>query len=232
MFGVFEAFFLFADPTDEHRARTLVRDAVRYRPDLVDLAERALRSPSLAGRAFSAIHIRRGDFQYKETRVGAADILRHTERLFTPGQTLYIATDETDPAFLDVFRRRYDVITFADLGPDLVAVPFHWKGVVETLVCAAAPGRFVGTRLSTLSARISILRGHLSRTPDRPLTGIDTALYYTQPPLWSAGRDDSRPYREPVGKHEDEFGETALPWWESCWTTPVWGRAHQAIWNA
>jgi hypothetical protein len=231
MFGVAEVFFLFADPRDERRARALIRDAVRYRPEIIRLAEAALQSRALAGRSFGAMHIRRGDFQYHKTQVSAESIVAHTANLFSLGQTIYVATDEQDAEFLRPLRERYDIVTFSQLDPEVIsAIPRHWMGIVETLICAAAPERFAGTRLSTFSARISILRGHMSLTPESDLAGIDTALYYTQPPLWPSSAEALRPYGKPVAKHEDELGETDLPWWESQRLVPVWGRAHKAVW--
>ncbi len=232
MFGQFEAFFLFADPADERRARTVVRDAIRYRPEIFELAKQAIASPPLAGEPYSAMHIRRGDFKhiFKNTYIGARPILDHTANLFEPGELLYLATEETAPDFLRPFKQRYRLVRYPDLTPEVTArVPHHWTGIVETLICAAAPGRFAGTRLSTFSARIAILRGHRSRSSG-PDAGIDTALYYTQPPLWNASPEQKRPYSPPLQKHADEHGETATPWWESIVHEPVWGRAHQSIW--
>ena len=177
------------------------------------------------------MHIRRGDFQYDNTRIDAESIVTHTENLFCPGQTIYAATDEQDPQFLMPLRDRYDVVTLGQLDPDVVsAIPYHLLGIVETLICAAAPDRFVGTRLSTFSARISILRGHMSLTPESDLGGIDTALYYTQPPFRHSSAEARQPYGKPATKHADALGETDQPWWESQWQVPVWGRAYQAIW--
>lgn len=231
MFGVAEVFFLFGDPQDERRARTLIRDSIRYRRQIIEQAETALQSPALASKDFGAMHIRRGDFQYHNTRIEAASIVAHTENLFRPGQTIYVATDEHDLEFLKPLRDRYDVVTLGDLDAGFVgAIPYHWLGIIETLICAAAPDRFVGTRLSTFSARISILRGHISITPESDLAGIDTALYYTQPPFRHTSAGARNPYGEPTSKHADALGETDQPWWESQWHTPVWGRAYKAIW--
>jgi hypothetical protein len=230
MFGAFETFFLFADPENERRVRALVRDAVRYRPEILRLAERALEMPPLAGQRFCAMHVRRGDFQYRNTRIGAGDILRHTESLVPAGQTLYLATDETDPAFLEPFRERFELVRFPDLTAEVIRnTPVHWTGIVETLICAAAPDRFIGTRLSTFSARIATLRGHLSMAGGRH-ADIDTALYYTQPPLWGATAAERKPYGPPRRKHVDEHGETAMPWWQSVAREPLWGRAYRAVW--
>jgi len=150
--------------------------------------------------------------------------------LVPEGETLYLATDETDPEFLRPFRERFRLVQFHDLESGVVAdTPPEWIGIVETLICAAAPQRFVGTRLSTFSARIATLRGHLSCGSARH-AGIDTALYYTQPPLWQAGPEEQRPYAVPRRKHRDEHGETSTPWWQSIAREPVWGRAYEATW--
>jgi len=104
MFGVDETFFLIGDTELERTGRTLLRDAIRYRKDIMGLAERALESPTLAGGSFSALHVRRGDFEYEKTRIPAQEILRHIRALFEPGQTIYLATDEPEGAFFDVLR--------------------------------------------------------------------------------------------------------------------------------
>ncbi len=230
MFGVFEAFFLFGDSNCEPRARALVRDAVQYRPELWTLAERAITQGPLAGQAYSAMHVRRGDFHYTKTRIGADQILRHVEHLLEPGQTLYLATDEHDPEFRAPLADRFRLVRYPDLPLDVrAATPPHWIGILETLLCAAAPQRFIGTRLSTFSARIATVRGHLSHGSG-PHAGIDTAIYYTQPPLWATEPKDRKPYGAPRAKHHDEFGETSLPWWESIQREPIWGRAYEAVW--
>lgn len=217
--GPFETFFLFAAPGLERRTRRLVRDAVRYHPDILELAEQAVRESGLLHAGFGAMHVRRGDFQYSETRVEIESILAHTEGVFEPGQTLYVATDEQTASFLEPVRKAYRVVTFADLPPGLTErVPPEWIGIVETLICAAATQRFAGTRLSTFSARIATLRGYLSHTEGSELAGIDTTLYFTQPPLIGAGFPDAQT-------------ETEQPWWESAHTTPLWSRAYSSTWR-
>lgn len=228
MFGVFEAFFLFAEPANERRARAVVRDSVQYRPELWALAERAAGEGPLGGTGYSAMHVRRGDFQYEMTQIGGAEILRHTANLVAPGSVLYLATDESDPSFLEPFAERFQLVRFADL-PVAGETPARWVGILETLVCAMAPGVFVGTRLSTFSARIATVRGHLSHGAG-PHAGIDTAIYYTQPPLWAASAAERLPYPARGRKHLDPWGETGTRWWISMHREPVWGRAYEAVW--
>ena len=230
MFGVAECFYLFGDETLERQARTLLRDTIRFREDIIKLAERAINAPVLAGTDYSALHIRRGDFQYGQTQIGANQILEHTAALLSPGQPIYVATDETDSAFLDVFREQFAVVTFGGLPAEIVDdIPDHWCGIIETLICAAAPGRFIGTRLSTFSSRISTLRGHLSHTKGSDCEGIDSELYYTQPPLYGkTGGGLFARYWRASEKQVDQLGETGIPWWLS--KDPIWGRAYQACW--
>jgi hypothetical protein len=175
------------------------------------------------------MHVRRGDFQYQQTRIGADDILAHIANVIPTGSTLYLATDETDPAFIGPFQDRYQLVRLQDLPAVTAAIPPEWAGIVETWICAAAPERFVGTRYSTFSARIATLRGYFSRG-NGPHSGIDTALYYTQPPLAKARPEELRPYGVPRAKHMDEHGETAQPWWESIVREPLWSRAYQSVW--
>ena len=232
MFGVAECFFLFGDEKLERQTRTLLRDAVRFREDIIKLAETAINAPALAGTRYSALHIRRGDFVgfYDQTQISASQILDYTDAVLSSEQPVYVATDETDSAFLDVFREKFSVVTFNDLPAEIVAdIPEHWCGIVETLICAAAPGKFIGTRLSTFSARISTLRGHLSYTKGSDCEGIDAELYYTQPPLNAkTNKGLFARFRRTSRKRVDQSGETGIPWWLS--KDPVWARAYQACW--
>jgi hypothetical protein len=176
------------------------------------------------------MHVRRGDFQYGETQIDARQIVENTQSLLQSNQPVYLATDESDAGFLGVLRERLDLTTFHDLPGETVAkVPHHWCGIIETLICAAAPGRFIGTRLSTFSARIAILRGHLSLTRGGDCEAIDTTLYYTQPPLTESAKSGvlSRLWRRKIPP-PDPAWETRVPWWLS--KDPLWARAYEACW--
>ena len=55
----------------------------------------ALRSRSKnKDRLFDSIHVRRGDFQYKKTRLEADELIQKSKRQLEEGGLLYIATDE------------------------------------------------------------------------------------------------------------------------------------------
>ena len=86
-----------------------VKNFVHYRVEWFERAERIIKQLG----AFSAIHIRRGDFQYKTQKgLSYATIFENTKNLYKEGETLWLATDETDYDKLEreelpIFRQRY-----------------------------------------------------------------------------------------------------------------------------
>lgn len=64
--------------------------------------------------AFDTFHVRRGDFQYKRTRIDANEIYINVADVLPNGTSLYIATDERDKSFFDPLRQHYDVKTMDD----------------------------------------------------------------------------------------------------------------------
>jgi hypothetical protein len=71
---------------------------------------------------FDTMHIRRGDFQYKMTRVDADAIYHVTKRKLAEGATVYIATDEHDKSFFKVLASHYDVVFMDDFLVELDGV--------------------------------------------------------------------------------------------------------------
>ena len=47
-----------------------------------------------------SVHLRRGDFQYKDTRITIDELLESLQKKIPHGTHLYIATDESDKSFL------------------------------------------------------------------------------------------------------------------------------------
>ena len=63
---------------------------------------------------FDTIHIRRGDFQFKETRVDADKIVQQLNRVLNNTNTLYIATDERKKSFFKPIVDQYANVFFLD----------------------------------------------------------------------------------------------------------------------
>lgn len=117
------------------------------------------------------MHIRRGDFQYTQTRLSADQIVSNIEPLLdavnrqNPFSTLYISTDEKDSTFFEPFYQKYgrDQVRFLHQYQSILdkfEVEGGYYGMIEQIVCSAGEV-FIGTELSTFSAHITRLREHM-----------------------------------------------------------------------
>jgi hypothetical protein len=105
--------------------RRFVRDYMRYK-DYIQCAgaqlvaairEESLRIAPEKGGEYYSLHIRRGDFQYKEVKISAEDIFKNLHHpngtaIIGPGSVVYISTDDPDGICKDchVGRKSCDVL--------------------------------------------------------------------------------------------------------------------------
>ena len=131
----FYAFLFFQDWKQDLWMKRFVRDHVRYIDEIQCAAARVVTAirkrvkERTQGKSdeFDTIHIRRGDFQYKDTRVDADKILKQLKRKLDDTTTLYIATDERDKSFFKDITDYYPQVIFLDDVLDEI------KGVNSTL---------------------------------------------------------------------------------------------------
>lgn len=126
-----------------------MRDHMRYIDEMQCAAARivsAIRKrarehnkKNLAG-DFDTFHIRRGDFQYKDTRISADEIYKNVKDILTEGATVYIATDERDLTFFAPLRTHYNLLFMDDFRPQLRGVNKNYFGMIDQLV--ASRGRY------------------------------------------------------------------------------------------
>ncbi len=110
---------------------------------------------------FKAFHIRRGDLQFKEVKIPAEQIIANTADIVKANETVYVATDEKDEAYLGVLRQHFNMFTLSDFH-ELVGLPKlnqNYMGMVEQIVCARSQV-FIGTWFSTFSGYITRMRGY------------------------------------------------------------------------
>jgi GDP-fucose protein O-fucosyltransferase len=97
----FYAFLYFQDWRHDLWMKRFVRDHVRYIDEIQCAAARVVnalrkrarqRNPKNTNGDFDTFHVRRGDFQYKDTRVSAEAMFNISKAKLTEGDTLYIAT--------------------------------------------------------------------------------------------------------------------------------------------
>jgi hypothetical protein len=121
---------------------------------------------------YYAFHIRRGDFQYSETRLDAETIWNTVKHLTTVNvsRIIYISTDEKNHLFFKPFENSLDHVQdkfqlrffsdyekyiyklYPDLNPNMI-------GMIEQVVCANAH-TFVGTPRSSFTGYIARMRGY------------------------------------------------------------------------
>lgn len=134
-----------------------MRDHMRYIDELQCAAARIIKGIRDHARKhnrtningeFDTFHIRRGDFQYKATRIEAKKIYDNVKDIIPDGTTVYIATDERDKKFFTSLKEHYDVLFMDDFIPLLDNVNKNHYGMIDQLV--ASRGRiFFGCWHST-----------------------------------------------------------------------------------
>ena len=153
--------------------RRFVRDSLRYHDAIFNIAWRMihkLNSVVSSGRWYSA-HIRRGDFQFGETRVSCEELLKvfNREGGVPLGETIYIATDEPDKSFFKLLKEDYTIYFWDDII-DMGVVNPNWIGMIEQII--ASHGEiFYGTYLSTFTHYIIRMRGYMKKGHSRYIKG-------------------------------------------------------------
>jgi len=99
--------------------------------------------------------------QFKEVKIPAEQIVEQTKDILKPGEVVYIATDEKNQSYIDVFKKRFTVFTLDDFQ-ERVGLPKlnqNYMGMVEQIV-ASRSVVFVGTWFSTFTGYITRMRGY------------------------------------------------------------------------
>lgn len=142
--------------------KQLIARHVHYRVDIMDFVWR--RCLPFMYDDYYAIHVRRNDFQYENTRISCEEILDNIRDRVPPGSNLYIATDHNDRTFFDPLDKEYSLTFFGDLA--LSNVDYNLIPLYEQLICSRAK-TFIGQDYSTLSSMIYRLRGYMDDIKDK-----------------------------------------------------------------
>ena len=182
------AFLFFEDWRQDLWMKRFIRDHVRYIDEIQCAAARvvhAVREHSLkrdpAGKGdYDSFHIRRGDFQFKTTRVSAEEIYEASRDVLTENKTVYIATDERDKKFFEPLKEHYDVVFLDDFMDALEGVNSNYYGMLDQLV-ASRGNVFLGCWFSTFTGYINRIRGYHSvknKLPGYESGVLPTTYYY------------------------------------------------------
>jgi len=205
----FYAFLFFEDWRQQLWAHRFVRDHLRYIDELQCATARIVKALRKKAEEngdpeglFDTFHIRRGDFQYKDTRVNATVLYDNSKDLISENTTLYISTDEKEKDYFDIFKEHYNVYFLDDFKELLPGTNTNYYGMIDQLI--ASKGRtFVGTFYSTFTGYINRLRGyHASK---RKLEGHEIGAiqsYYFLPEVKKHVMRKYAPVRLPLWSRE------------------------------
>lgn len=192
----FYAFLFFQSWKHDLWMKRFIRDHVRYVDEIQCAAARiveAVRERSkLKGNkgVYDSFHIRRGDFQYKSTRVSAQEIYDISKDVIPEGSTVYIGTDERDKTFFDDMKKHYDIVFLDDYLYLVEGLNPSYYGMLDQLVTSR--GRyFFGCWFSTFTSYVNRLRGYHSQEEKSPgyETGVIESYYYAMPDRKMAMRE-------------------------------------------
>jgi len=197
----FYAFLFFQEWHTDLWMKRFVRDHVRYIDDIQCAAARivhAIRSSKNNDKTdklhqYDSFHIRRGDFQYKKTRISAEEIVAAAKAEIPVGSTLYIGTDERDKDFFKPLKEHGWNLLFLDDFKNLLGdINPNYYGMIDQLIVSRGRS-FFGCWFSTFTGYINRIRGYHSQTnnPSRMLLdhntnaeayskgGLPNSYYYT-----------------------------------------------------
>ena len=98
-----------------------------------------------------------GEFQYKEVKIPAAEMLENVGKFIPKNELVFIATDEKDKNFFKAFKTRFPTLRFLDDYFDIAELHHinpNFLGMIDQVVCTRG-SIFIGTWFSTFSGYIT-----------------------------------------------------------------------------
>jgi len=182
----FYVFLFFQDWHHDLWTKRFVRDHLRYIDEIQCAAARvvhAVRQKAIENGdpngTYDSFHIRRGDFQYKETRVSGSEIYENVKDVLVENSTIFIATDERNKSFFKPLKEHYHVYFLDDFQHLFEDLNKNYYGMLDQRI--ASRGRtFVGAYFSTFTGYINRMRGYHSQHDRLPghEKGVINSYYY------------------------------------------------------
>lgn len=143
-------------PEERNNLKKLINSIFKYKEKYYKLSNKVKEKIG----NYNSIHIRRKDFlifHSDELQIisDSESILNILRQLFDKNIPIYISTDENNLSFFDPIRKEYDIYFYSDFEFDLNKLE---KSAVEQIICSKSE-KFYGTKFSTFSKRINIMRG-------------------------------------------------------------------------
>lgn len=173
----FYGYLLFTNPSIFNYYKRFVRDFMHYNNDIYCAAgkivlalqeegvKRGFSLDSEKGGGYAALHVRRGDLQYKNVKISAEEWYDNLKETFIENEVIYIATDERNKTFFDPIKEYNDIKFLDDYWEmaNLGDLDPNFMGMLDTII--ASRGRtFGGTFRSTFTGYINRMRGYHGMT--------------------------------------------------------------------
>ncbi|KAH9260268.1 hypothetical protein BASA81_001438 [Batrachochytrium salamandrivorans] len=175
----------FENPMHGQRIKRLVRDHIHFHEKMFAFAERIIQQ--LGGDfAYSCLHIRRNDFQFKEVWTPADKISEVGKQWSDPLAMSRVKSHEWFEPMFNAWGGPDKVKFWSDFHDQLNLgdIKKIWIASVESIVCSR--GRvFVGTQKSTFSGYIWRMRGYMHDVGQKEYLEAQTTYpegYYTALP--------------------------------------------------
>mmetsp|Transcript_12316 Transcript_12316/g.17538 ORF Transcript_12316/g.17538 Transcript_12316/m.17538 type:complete len:406 (+) Transcript_12316:581-1798(+) len=198
----FYGYLLFTNPEFENFFKRFVRDYLHYHDAIYCAAGKIVLAIQDEGRkkgfytddegggGYSALHVRRGDLQYKKVKIDAEEWRDNLKDTWVDNEILYIATDERNKTFFDPLKMNGShELRFLDDYMDIAGlknIDPNYFGMLDTIV--ASRGRvFGGTYFSTFSGFIARMRGYHGMSVNSTYYGYLPNKFSTRDwdPRWS-----------------------------------------------
>lgn len=169
----FYAFVLFTNPSIDNFYKRFIRDYFHYHDEIFCAAgkivnalqtegkKRGFDVDSEGGGGYSSMHIRRGDFQWKNMKIPAKEWYENTKEHWQQNEIIYVATDEKNKTFFEPLAAHLDLRFLDDFWElaGLGNVDPNYFGMIDTIV-ASRGSIFVGTFFSSFTAYAGRMRGY------------------------------------------------------------------------
>lgn len=136
--------------------------------------------------SYDAFHVRRGEFQYKKTKISSYEMYEIAKDIIPDGATVYIATDaKQKKLFFINMSSHYDLLFLEDfmyLINTTIITPSYY-GMIEQLIVTQSRN-FFGCWFSTFTNYINRIRGYhtdMKKIADGYEYGIIPSYYYALP---------------------------------------------------
>jgi hypothetical protein len=158
LFGHFYYHVYGNGPAERNIIKEKIKNGIRYRQEYFDLSNKVKNQIG----NYNSIHIRRNDFLITRSTTASAQLetlLDDIKDRIPNNLPLYIATDEKNKTLFDFLKERYTVYFLEDFFKELTLKD---SSVIDQIICVESD-IFLGSKLSTFSDYINIMRGYFGK---------------------------------------------------------------------